>query len=78
MYWLFELIYKHGDIERHPGPSIYLWERVEKRGKKKRNETYKRKKEEKKSRGGTKGERGLGRVLSPVKTYGKNGQKRSH
>jgi len=22
MYWLFELIYKHGDIERHPGPSV--------------------------------------------------------
>jgi len=39
MYWLFELIYKHGDIERHPGPSVQPEPEQTKREDRQREET---------------------------------------
>ena len=39
MYWLFELIYKHGDIERHPGPSVQPKPEQTKREDRQREET---------------------------------------
>ena len=39
MYWLFELIYKHGDIERHPGPSVQTKPGQTKREDRQRGET---------------------------------------
>ena len=39
MHWIFELIYKHGDVERHPGPSAQLKKEETKREDRQREET---------------------------------------
>jgi len=45
MHWVFELIYKHGDVERHPGPSAQSKKEETKKEMKQTNKTEKERKE---------------------------------